>query len=128
MGKIIDVFKHIIEHGNTGPGFFIIIIAILVGVFKMYYLMAGVNVMSKEEKTKIDLNYLCNSFGILLGILGLFVLLSPFIFDYFNIKYEYRHHIVGIVSITYIVFMVLFLRVIKKDRIYKKTKQNDMKK
>ena len=120
MDKIIDVFKQIIEHENIVPGFIFIFIAILVGVFQQHWIISGVNTMSKREKAKMDLDYMCKSFGVLFGILGLFVLLSPFIFDYFNIKYEYRHHIVGIVSITYIVFMVLFLRVIKKDRIFKK--------
>ena len=120
MDRIIDVFKQVIERGNTVPGLLIIFVAILIGFFKMYYLMAGASVMSKEEKAKIDLNYLCKSFGILFGILGLFVLFSPFIFDFFNIKREHHSNIEAIIAISYIVFMVLFFNVIKKDRIYKK--------
>ena len=120
MDRIIDVFKQIIERGNTVPGFLFIICAILVGVFKLHWLIAGVNTMSKKELAKVDLDYLCKSFGILFGILGFFVLFSPFIFDFFNIKHEHHSNIEAIIAIAYIVFMVLFFNVIKKDRIYKK--------
>ena len=111
MDKIIDFIKQVISSGERG-GLFFIVIGIIVGAFNFYELIAGTETISKKELAKIDLNYLCKSFGILISIFGLLVFLRPFLFA--------NRTIAGIVEISYLVFMVLFFRVIKRDRIYNK--------
>ena len=126
MDKIIEVISQVIKSGDAVPttvaGSIILFFAIVVGVFKQYDLIAGVNTMSKKEKAKMDLDYMCKSFGIIFGLLGLFLLISPFIFAYFNIKHEHRNIIIPIAICSFCVFMCLFFNVIKKNRIYNKDK------
>jgi len=124
MDTIIEVFKQVIKSPefviSIIMGSIIIYAAIAVGIFKKYDLIAGVNEKSEKEKAKMDLDYLCKSFGIIFGILGLLILISQFFFTYLNIKLEYRILILGIVTLSFCVFAVLFFNVIKKNRIYKK--------
>ena len=60
MGKIINVIKQVITSSDitfVAIGLLFIIIAIVVGVFKQYWLIAGVNTAPKKELEKIDLEY-----------------------------------------------------------------------
>jgi len=114
----------IIKHVEVKVGLLFIVIAIVVGVFKQSWLIAGVNTMPKKEKEKIDLDYLTKQFGILFGIFGLLIMSSPFLFDFLNIKYEHRNIIMPIAIVSFCVFLILWLNVIKKNRIYKKNESD----
>ena len=120
MDKIIDIIKHV----EVKVGLLFIVIAIVVGVFKQSWLIAGVNTMPKKEKEKIDLDYLTKQFGILFGIFGLLIISSPFLFDFLNIKHEHRNIIMPIAIVSFCVFLILWLNVIKKNRIYKKNESD----
>ena len=83
MDIILDVLKPI----EVKIGLLFIVIAIVVGVFKQSWLIAGVNTMSKKEKEKMDLDYLSKQFGICFGIFGVFMLLSPFLYNLLNLNH-----------------------------------------
>ena len=100
-------------------GLILILIAILIGVFKKYWLIGGINTMPKKELAKIDLDYLVKWFGIFMGIFGFIIFLSPFIFRYLNIM-KYLSLFFGISTLVFGIFLIWYLRVFKKDRIYKK--------
>jgi hypothetical protein len=101
-------------------GVLFIVCALLVGVFKLYWLMAGVNTMSKKELAKYDLEFVGKWFGIIFGTSGAIMLLSSFLVGYLNMKYEYRALIFMIEVLSTCVFLFLWIYVIKRDRTYKK--------
>ncbi len=117
MDKIIDVIKQVIVSGETA-GLVFIAIAIIIGVFKQHWLIAGVNTASKKELAKIDLEYVGKYFGIFFGIFGLILFVAPIIFRYLNIV-KYYHYFIPIITIAFVAFMFLYGH-IKKDRIYKR--------
>ena len=116
MDKIIEVLKQAIE---VKIGLVCIVIAIVVGVFKQHWLIAGVNTMSKKELAKIDLDYLTKYFGLFFAIFGLLMMLSPFLLDFLNLN-EHRYLIMTVGTLLFCIFLILWLNVIKKDRIYNK--------
>ena len=116
MDRIIDLVKHV----EVKVGLLFLIIAIVVGVFKQSWFIAGVNTMSKKEKEKMDLDYLSKQFGIFFGIFGLFMLLCPFLYDFLNLKHEHRAMILLISTLSFCGFLIFWLNVVKKDRIYNK--------
>ena len=122
MDKIIDVFKQVVtsrfDVTYVAIGLLFIIIAIVVGVFKQYWLIAGVNTASKKELTKIDLEYVGKYFGIFFGIFGLAYVVSPFIFRYFNIMENFG--LFSVIAPLSLVILMFSYGHIKKDRIYKK--------
>ena len=122
MDKLIDVIKQVIASQVdvvfVAIGLLFILIAIVVGVFKQYWLIAGVNTASKKDLAKIDLEYVGKYFGIFLGIYGFSIFISPFIFRYLNIM-RYFHNFFLIATIFLVVFMFVY-GYIKKDRINKK--------
>ena len=134
MDKIIEVIKHVFTTGsdthikicvpsllNLFSAFIFIGFAIIIGVFKQHNMIAGVNCKSKKELAKIDLKYLCNLFGIITGIFGLILFITPFVLKYFEIsKYNILVNIIGVLSCC--AFLILFLNVIKKDRIFNNNK------
>ena len=117
----MEVIKQVFKSGDIWVvvvGLLIIIIAIVIGVFKQYWLIAGVNTAPKKELEKIDLEYIGKYFGIFLGIYGLSLMLSPLIFRYLNIM-NYFHYYIPITTFAFVVFMFLYGH-LKRDRIYKK--------
>ena len=117
----MEVIKQVFKSGDIWVvviGLLIIIIAIMIGVFKQYWLIAGVNTTPKKELEKIDLEYVEKYFGIFFGIFGLSLMLSPFIFRHFNIM-NYFHYFIPITTFAFAGFMFLYGH-LKKDRIYKK--------
>jgi hypothetical protein len=116
MDIILDAFKHI----EVKIGLLFIVIAIVVGVFKQSWLIAGVNTMSKKEKEKMDLDYLSKQFGICFGIFGVFMLLCPFLHNLLNLNYGHRAIIMMIAIFSFCGFLIVWLNVVKKDRIYNK--------
>jgi len=117
MNEIINVFKNV-EIKPIAIGLLFVVIAVVVGVFKQYWLIAGVNTSSKKELTKIDLDYVGKYFGIFFGVFGSIIILSTFICSYFNIM-NYFHRFFGIAIIVFCAFLFLYGH-IKKNRIYKK--------
>ena len=121
MDKIINVIKQVITTPDVtfaAVGLLFIIIAIVVGVFKQYWLIAGVNTAPKKELGKVDLEYVGKYFGIFFGIFGFVFLISPFIFRYLNIMRYYGPFF--FVAIFALVGLLFSYGHIKKDRIYKK--------
>ena len=116
MDKIIDIFKQI----EVKIGLFIIVIAIVVGVFKQSWLIGGVSTMSKKEKEKIDFDYLTKYFGLFCGIFGLLMLLSPFLFDFLAIKHEHRIIVIPIAICLFCAILIWYFNDFKKNKIYKK--------
>ena len=117
----MEVTKQVFKSGDIWVavvGLLFIVIAIVIGVFKQYWLIAGVNTAPKKELEKIDLEYVGKYCGIFLGILGLSFMLSPFIFRYLNIM-NYFHYFIPITTFAFVGFMFLY-GYLKKGRIYKK--------
>ena len=98
-------------------GVICIAIGISVGVFKQYQLIAGVNTMSKKGLEKIDLEYVGKYFGISFGILGVILLISPFIFKYIDLM-KYHSIFFFFTIIGFVLFLFLFGQE-KKNKIYK---------
>jgi len=122
MDKIVNVFEQVIKSGDVivvGVGILIILIAIVVGVFKQTWLIAGINTMSKEKLAKMDLEYVAKYFGLFFGIFGGIVTLSPFIFTYLNIM-EYFFGFFMISTLGFCAFLILYFNVFKRKRIYNK--------
>ena len=113
----MDIIKQIVKSGDTA-GLFFIAIAIIVGVFKFYGLMAGIT-DSEEEREKYDLDYMGKCFGIFIGIGGLGMFFAPFICRYFDIM-NYYHYFKAIILFTPVAVMFLYVYVIKKDRIFRR--------
>ena len=118
MDKTVNIIGQIIKSIDV-MGLLFIAIAIVVGVFKQTWLIAGVNTMPKKELAKIDLNYLGKWFGIFFGIFGSVIILSQFIFNYLNIM-NYHHHFKFISTLAFCAFLILYFNVIKRKRIYNK--------
>lgn len=115
----MDFIKQVISDFKVdlivGSG--IMIMGVIVPVFKLYWLIAGINTTPKEELKKLDLKFIGKYFGICMSVLGLLMILNPFVFSYFGLK-PYMPYIQLITVFTIIAFMFVFGR-IKKNRIYK---------
>jgi uncharacterized protein YacL len=118
MDGIINVFKNV-EIKYVAVGMLFIVIAIVVGIFKQTWLIAGVNTMSKEKKAKMDLDYLGKSFGIFFGVFGGIIILSVFICTYLGVM-DYFHRFIPIAILAFCAFLLLYINVIKRNKIYKK--------
>ena len=116
----MDIIIDIIKHTEFKIGLLFIVIGIVVGVFKQYWLIAGLNTKSGKELAKIDLDYVTKYFGLFFGILGLLLVLSPILFDCLNVTHENRNIIIPIVIVSFIAFILLFFNVIKRKRVYSK--------
>jgi hypothetical protein len=110
--QVISDFKPDLIVGSA-----LIILGLIIPVFRLYWLIAGVNTAPKEELRKIDLKYVGKYFGIFIGGLGLLQILNPFILSYFGLK-SYVRFAQPITVISVIIFMYIF-GAIKKNRIYK---------
>ena len=119
----MDVTKQVFKSGDVSfviIGLVCVILAIVIGVFKQHWPIAGVNTMPKKELAKMDLEYVCKYFGIFFGIYGFFAMLSPFIFNYLCMKCEYRALIFLVLTFSFCIFMSWYFNVPKKNRVYKK--------
>jgi len=111
----------ILNGGNIviiGIGLLFILIAIVIGLFKQTWLIAGVNTMPKAKLAKMDLDYLGKYFGLFFGIFGGIMVLGVFICTYLNIMH-YFHRVFPFAIIAFVVFVILYFNVIKRKRIYK---------
>ena len=113
----MEVIKQFINAGETA-GLVFIAIGIIVGVFKQYWLIAGVNTASKKELEKIDTEYVGKYFGIFTGVFGITLFFTPFILRRLDLM-KYYHYFKIIEILVFVVFMFLYGH-LKKDRIYKK--------
>jgi hypothetical protein len=95
----------------------IVLMGVIVPVFRLYWLIAGINTTPKEELKKMDLKYIGKYFGICMSVLGFLMILNPFVFSYFGLK-QYIPFIQLITVFAVVGFMFVFGR-IKKNRIYK---------
>jgi hypothetical protein len=116
----MDIILGALKHIEVKIGLLFIVIAIVVGVFKQSWLIAGVNTMSKKEKEKMDLDYLAKQFGICFGIFGMFMVLIPFLYNLLNLNHGHRAIIMMIAIFSFCGFLIVWLNVVKKDRIYNK--------
>jgi len=108
------------EIGIAAFGGLIIIFGIISIVFKEYGHIAGLNTMSKKELAKMDLDYVTKVSGVLFCLLGLIMMLNPIIFDTFDVSKEDRFKYSPYLVISFVVFMILYLNVFKRKRIYNK--------
>ena len=118
----MDIIIDFIKQKEVAIGLFFIVIGVVIGVFKQHWLIAGLNAasgMTSKELAKIDLDYVTKYFGLFFCIFGLIMVLSPFIFDFFDVKHEVRNIIFPIVIVSFCVLILCF-SVFKKKRIYKK--------
>ena len=116
MDKIIDYFTH----GYVIAGFIFIVGGVIIGVFKQYWLIAGLNTKSSSELAKIDLDYVTKYFGLFFGIFGALMVLSPLLFDCFNVNPEDGKKIFMVGVLSFVVFILLYFNVIKRKRVYNK--------
>ena len=120
--KTINIIEQVIKSNNVvvvGVGLLFILIAIVVGVFKQTWFIAGVNTMPKEKLAKIDLDYLAKYFGLFFGIFGGMIILGVFICTYLNIM-NYFHICMPIAIIAFCGFIIFYFNVMKRKRIYNK--------
>jgi len=120
MDKTVNIIEQVVKFKDIVPGLIFISIAIVVGVFKQTWLIAGVNTMSKKEKEKVDLEYIGKYFGLFFGIFGGIMILGVFICTYLNIM-NYFHRSMPIAILAFCAFLILYFNVIKRKRIYNKT-------
>ena len=126
MEEIINFIKQFfkyVEIGSILMGLVFIVIAIVVGVFKQYWLIGGVITTPEKELKKIDLDYVGKYFGIFFGVFGAIVILATIICGYLNIM-KYFHRFMPVAILAFVASLFLFGHT-KKDRIYKKNKQNE---
>ena len=116
----MDIITDYIKQIEVIAGLFLICIGVVVGVFKQYWFIAGVNTMSKKKVDEVDLEYLGKWFGIFFGIFGLFMVLSPLLFNCFSVTHEGRGKILNIAFPSFIVLLILYFNVIKRKRVYYK--------
>ena len=119
----MDIIIGFIKQKEVIAGLSFIVIGIVVGVFKQYQFIAGLNTvsgMTKKELDKIDLDYVTKYFGLFFGVLGLLMVLSPFIYDFLGVKHEVRNGIFPFAIVSVCVFIILFFNVFKRKRVYKK--------
>jgi hypothetical protein len=122
MDKNVNFIEQVFKSENVvivGTGLLFILIAIVVGVFKQTWLIAGVNTMSKEKKATMDLDYVAKYFGLIFGILGGIMFLGVFICTYFGIM-NYFHRSMPFLILGSCAFLILFFNVFKRKRIYNK--------
>ena len=100
-------------------GLIFIAVGILVGVFKQYWLIAG-DIYSAPKGMTVDVDYIGKYFGIFFGIFGVTLMLSPFLFNYLDMKHEYRFLFMFCGILSFVGVLFLFGH-IKKGRIYKKS-------
>ena len=120
----MDFVKRVINDNVSvmfiAVGLLLTVIAILIGVFKQHCLIAGVNTMSEKEKAKFDLDFLGKYYGLFLGLLGLFVIFSQFVFIPIEMKLENRIAIILSVFLIWIIFIGWYFYIFKEDCTYKK--------
>ena len=119
MDKIVIVIEQVFKSKDIIAGVVFILIAIVVGVFKQTWLIAGINTMPKKELAKLDLEYLRKWFGIFFGIFGGAMILCVFICMYLNVMNYYRSFM-GFAVMAFCAFIILYFNVIKRKRIYNK--------
>jgi len=122
MDKTVNIIEQVIKSNNVvivGVGLLFILIAIVVGVFKQTWLIAGVNTMPKEKLAKMDLDYMAKYFGLFFGIFGGMIILGVFICTYLNMM-NYFHRFMPIAIFAFCGFIILYFNVIKRKRIYNK--------
>ena len=78
----MEAIKQFIMSGEK-IGLIFFAMGIIIGVFKQHWLIAGVNTASKEELTKIDLEYVGKYFGIFSGVFGV-ILFNEYPYIYLN--------------------------------------------
>jgi hypothetical protein len=127
MDKNVNIIEQVIKSEGVvfvGLGLLFILIAIVVGVFKQTWLIAGINTTPKEKLAKMDLEYVAKYFGLFFGIFGGIVIISPFIFAYLGFM-NYFHGFFITSTLGFCTFLILYFNVFKRKRIYSKidTKQ-----
>ena len=100
-------------------GLIFIAVGILVGVFKQYWLIAG-DIYSAPKGMTVDVDYIGKYFGIFFGVFGVTLMLSPFLFNYLDMKHEYRFWFMFCGILSFVGVLFLFGH-IKKGRIYRKS-------
>ena len=113
----MEVIRQFIKAGETA-GLVFMAIGLVVGVFKQYWLIAGVNIASKKELEKIDMKYVGKYFGIFCGVFGVILFFTPFILRCLDLI-KYHHYFIMSEVLTFVVFMFVYGH-LKKNRIYKK--------
>ena len=117
---VISNFKPDLISGSA-----LLILGIIIPTFRLYWLIAGVNMASKEELRKIDLKYVGKYFGIFIGGLGLLLILNPFIFSYLELKSYVKF--AQLISIFSVVGFMFVFGSIKENRINKPDIEKDKK-
>lgn len=84
-------------------GIFFIICGLLIHKFKLYWLIAGYNTMSKEEKSEVDITGLARSIGIMFYLIAaIFIICSFFKNQFPNIE------ILAMISMTTVLIIGIF--------------------
>ena len=96
-------------------GAFFIICGLLIHKFKLYWLIAGYNTMSKEEKSEVDIKELARNMGIMFYLIAtIFIICSFFRNQFPNVE------IIAMISMTAILIIGIF-----RAQKYSHTKQKD---
>ena len=116
----MDIIINYVKQVHFILGLIFILIGIIVGVFKQYWLIAGLNTKTGSELAEIDLDYVTKYFGIFFGVLGLFLMLCPLVFNYLEVNENEQTKVIMIAIISVVLFIPLYFNVLKRKRVYKK--------
>jgi len=115
MEEIINTTKQI-NAENLVMGLVFILLGVAIGVFKITWLIAGSSALSYMDEEVVD--YIAIFFGLFLGSLGGFFILSAFNLDIIN--YLHSSMAGAFVMLFALIFAVLCTCVIAMIRSYKK--------
>jgi len=68
--------------GSVAIGIFFIVLGIIIKHFKLYFLIAGYNTMSKEEKEKVNISKVASLLRNTLIIMGVALIIGDYISNY----------------------------------------------
>lgn len=122
MDKTVNIIEQVFNSQDVtfvAIGLLFVLIAIVVGVFKQTWLIAGINTMSKEKRDTMNMDYVAKYVGLFFGIFGGIMILSVFICTYLNVM-NYFNRLITIAIVSFCVFLILYFNVFKRKRIYNK--------
>ena len=91
----------------VGVGLLIIFTGVIVPIFKMWWLIAGLNTMPKESRDKMDLRYIERYFGIFFVSMGVLLTLNPFFWVWLE-KPNYLGKSAILIILLHIITMFIF--------------------
>lgn len=91
-----------------GVGFLLIGTGVAISKYKWYWLIAGYNTSSKEEKEKVDIEQLAKHMGRLCYIMAVGIWMTGLLVHFFEIPVSISTIVMSIIIFGYIIYMQKF--------------------